>query len=413
MEQTQKNLYAFDSHMHILPLKHVGLLAYLSFLDKNKKEEAMAVMSAPDYLVKNVLQNTTAVINMLATMEASPYEALCLYEDDLKGEFSAYGKKSIFDNDVIIANSKYKYLVLNPLILDFELPGIQPDIYYKRMPSHDVIKQSKDILEGIYEYRKNRPNGSLIVRPYIGVNPRFWSTEKLEEMLHTHFYGWSANADDILNTWTNISENPFDKEKVYANAFAGIKVYPPLGYDPYPDDAADMKKMDILYSFCEKKGIPIITHCDDQGFRMISQEDSFKWTNPERWALVLKKYPDLYLDIAHFGQQYYRGIKRYFMASWQDKIIELMCEYPHVYSDVSFGGVSTEMWENLAETFNTLKSNKRDVLETRLLFGTDWPLCLSKIESVSAYYKNFEDAKLSNGLKKKMLSTNACSFNFR
>ena len=74
-----------------------------------------------------------------------------------------------------------------------------------------------------------------------------------------------------------------DSERV----FFGVKLYPPLGFDPWPQDTNELKKVRYLYSFCEKNRVPIITHCDDQGFKGINPLEAWKFTDPASWKTVL------------------------------------------------------------------------------------------------------------------------------
>ncbi len=405
---------ALDSHMHILPLSHICLSSYLSFVDKHRLEESYAVVSAPDYIFRDVAKNAKSVINILSVMENTPADMISLLEDDLKGVFAPAGTRPVMDeNGLSAAGRHFDYLVITPLVMDFEIPDAVPDIYYSRHPVHSVHVQAADILEGIKKYYTDRPGGRLIVRPYMGVNPKYWTAEKLERMLDTHFGRWSPYAEDALALREKIPRLAVAAERPYAAAFAGGKVYPPLGFDPWPDDGSEREKLELIYDFCEKRGIPVITHCDDQGFRLIPLEQSFCWTSPERWEAVLRQYPDLYLDIAHFGKQYYKGFRFRKIASWEEKILELMLTYPHVYSDLSFTGTEPGIWKRLEKMTEAYPSEERGVLRARLLFGTDWPLCLSKTGSASDYWRTFLDSPMPDELKLRLVSENPRAFHFR
>lgn len=455
--------YAFDSHLHVLPINHASLLAYLSFVQQNKVEESLAVFNAKNYIFGDVIQNPERLLNMLAIIENKTPEIIQIYEDDLRGKFVSPEKfqditikkiKSTLkeqvekvnvsnkieqlpkhikqkaekvlatiqeeeailsplldDKGIHIGNKTYSKLIICPQIMDFNIPGFVQNIYYNKFPKHDTLTQANEILEGIYSFRSTNKDSPIIVRPFLGINPQFWEIGKIEEVLHTHFKNFQRGENQMLKTWERVlSEYPSNKNNPYANAFAGVKLYPPMGFDPWPDNKNERDKVELIYSYCEKHKIPITTHCDDQGFRMIQQEQSFKQTSPVRWQKVLEIYPKLYLDIAHFGQQYNTQSIKKPEDHWQTQIIKLLIEYPNVYSDLSFDGVNKDFWNSLENLGQEFPQNGQDLLETRLLFGTDWPLCLSKIESLASYWHGFNNASISDEYKHKIISTNPYNF---
>lgn len=443
------NLFAFDSHLHVLQINHVAWSAYISYVEKNPLEQSMSVMSAQDYIFKDFFQTTKSSRNLLAVMERSAGDILQLYEQDLRGKYeitttkidsdpitlsikdafkttqeSITGTKIIepqvkqvlpfiSDKGITMMGNTYSYLVISPLIMDFDLRKTVLNTYYKDSPAHEVESQGRDVLNGIKEYRTKNPDGRLIIRPFMGINPSNWNKEDLSNFLYRYFKSWSGSADDVLAAWETIADTDVIKGKPYANAFAGVKLYPPLDFNPYPSNPVEWEKLDYLYTFCEERGIPIITHCDDQGFRVVSQSASYEWTSPEQWEKVLARHPNLYLNLAHFGNQYTVNNLRRKQTVWRDKIIELMLKYPNVYADTAFNGVDTSYWEELQIVLTNLSPAVRAVVSQRLLFGTDWPLTLLKMESVTAYYRGFENSSLGLDTKQKMISDNPRNFYFR
>jgi len=412
--------YAFDCHMHLLPVNHVPLSAYLEFAKKNSMAEAYAQAAAQNYIATGILKRQGDVLNIVAVAERSAAEELMLYEDDLRGLFASVASPNekeglshrpvITDSGVQITaegkNLTYEKLVLCPQVMDFYVPG-ELSIYYKTPVPHDLLKQARDILDGIEEYHEKRPDGKLEIMPFLGINPINYRADYIQEVLETAF----------------AKKSIFGKKKA---SFAGLKVYPPMGFDPNPEDGDAKAKTEIFFTFAEEHQIPIVTHCDDQGFRMLSLEDSFTFTSPERWEGVLERHPNLWLDFAHFGQQYYRGIplteiKKWpeilrerlngTEMSWQQRIIALMKKYPHVYSDLSFGGSDEKAWSSLNEVL-AQNGEDRSKIEARLLFGTDWPLCLTKIPNALDYWNLFVEGPVSQDLMDKMLNKNPQVFLF-
>lgn len=408
--------YAFDCHMHLLPVNHIPLSAYLEFAKNNSMAEAYAQATAQNYIATGILKRQGDALNIVAVAERSAAEELMLYEDDLRGLYRNPSGPADSDSPVITddgvhvrSGSKdltYEKLVLCPQVMDFYVPG-KLSIYFNKPVQHDLLSQAQDILNGIEEYHEKRPDGRLEVMPFLGINPINYPADYVREVLETAFSKKSL----------------FAKKKP---SFAGIKVYPPMGFDPNPEDGEAKARTEILFTFAEEHQIPVVTHCDDQGFRMLSLEDSFTFTSPERWEAVLERHPKLWIDFAHFGQQYYRGLpvaelKKWPQilrdrltgneVSWQQKIIEFMKKYDHVYADVSFGGSDEKLWSELNGLLEKAGEN-RSKIESRLLYGTDWPLCLTKIKSVHDYWNSFIHSPVSSELTDKMLNKNPHIFLF-
>jgi len=137
-----------------------------------------------------------------------------------------------------------------------------------------------------------------------------------------------------INTIENL------KQKLLgANAkFAGIKLYAPAGFSPTDPILMGTTKQKGVYAFCQEHKIPITVHNSNAGFACLStvlnvrghvllndsitkKNGHIKFENrffsrkaskaiserakilnhPRLWALVLKKYPNLTINFAHFG----------------------------------------------------------------------------------------------------------------
>ena len=152
--------------------------------------------------------------------------------------------------------------------------------------------------------------------------------------------------------WLEVLELALVKYK-----FFGIKIYPSFGYLPsHPN-------LMRVFELCEAKDIPVITHCGTDGAHlarnflniktMLEQEGSlvtksynkvflFKsqfvkyFNKPQNWEIVLKTFPKLRLNFAHFGgdEDWDGNMKN--DRQWTLRIIELMERYENVYADVSY-----------------------------------------------------------------------------
>lgn len=123
--------------------------------------------------------------------------------------------------------------------------------------------------------------------------------------------------------------------------FIGVKLYAPAGFSPTDPILYGTEDSDEgVYKFCMENKIPITVHCSDSGFACtsrflkvrghINQNDSIKFykdfekikfrtkffsikaaeaikeraevlNHPKLWNIVLKRFPELKLNLAHFG----------------------------------------------------------------------------------------------------------------
>ena len=166
--------------------------------------------------------------------------------------------------------------------------------------------------------------------------------------------------------------------------FLGVKMYPPLGYHPDPssffNDSEVNHVLDEIYEYCESNSIPITTHCSNcvgataySSDLMYCKELVLEFSQPPSWQGVLKKYPKLYLNFAHFG-----GDKDFLEKnnpkSWANTIQKLMQQYDNVYADISYHCKALAN-KTSRDYFKTLmKLTNKDIIKNRVIFGTDWPM---------------------------------------
>lgn len=177
------------------------------------------------------------------------------------------------------------------------------------------------------------------------------------------------------------------KEYITNQNFAGIKIYPALGY--FPTDP----RLDTLFAWAETKQIPIMTHCSRGGVyykgkltttmrtdpsdgkvypKTKKSEFTDVYTDPDRYEPLLTKYPKLKLCFAHFGgatewdkyldQSWHTATEQ----TWFNKIKELMIKYENVYTDISYTLYHPKYYGLLKVTLQDPKLRKK------ILFGTDY-----------------------------------------
>ncbi|MBN1466553.1 amidohydrolase family protein, partial [candidate division KSB1 bacterium] len=351
----------------------------------------------------------------LAVMENDVGGMFLLMEDDLAGAFRKDGQPPFLQDDLLrIGGHAYERIILTPLIMDFNTPALKADaIYYDRPPTKPLQKQINDTLDGIRHYVRERPKGKLEIYPFLGINPANYALDEVRKLLSDYLGLHAISRHLFYKAFSALSQLDIAEKISGKGLFAGVKLYPPLGFDPWPEaQPEEMAKVNYLYDFCQKRSIPITTHCDDQGYRTIPLAISHEWTSPQHWRKVLQHYPQLKLNFAHFGRQYTRKFGSRRDMEWFTEIIDLCCEYDHVYTDFSFSGSKPEFYDLLLKTLNEMSAPQQDVLRQKILFGSDFMIHLLDVESYYDYVKIFHESKLSDALKHQFCSINPARFLF-
>jgi predicted TIM-barrel fold metal-dependent hydrolase len=238
---------------------------------------------------------------------------------------------------------------------------------------HNFDKQVLDIQEVVKKY----PDRCL---PFLALNP-------LDDTVYSDFLKAFG-----LSPYTDSNQMKF----------FGVKIYPCLGYLP-----SHPILMRIFY-LCEKYNIPVISHCSAAGVRYnktksltlqgtlynnktdlfeevdkhvyCGNEEWFKQTfnHPNNWIPVLKKFPNLKLDLAHFPEH------------WQSYIIDIIRNYINVYTDISYSGSNTDYLLKLNKLLD-LNEN----LRMKILYGTDFYMVdmEGKYRKIRSNYLTYIDDK--------------------
>lgn len=251
----------------------------------------------------------------------------------------------------------------------------------------------------IEEIKRQYPSRLI---PFLGIDPRM------------------GNANYLLN----FVKNYFAPAANISRGFAGIKLYPSLGFFPFDP------RLQQVYAFAEEHGIPIQAHCTKHGAFYAGKKlplellslDSFNPTNPTakrhlqpqyvnmaklklkdscdnyldpvNYLDVLEKFPKLKLCFAHFGgdddiQQLIKKpqpvptrdiAEKGFTpeTSWHNIILFIMKEYKNVYADISYTLYNKNIWQVLNSLLAGQISIAKDeqqfesTIPNRILFGTDY-----------------------------------------
>ncbi len=391
---------------------------------------------------KNAKQSGN-INNLLAVMDNDIGNQLLALEYCIKSDPEIY-----VNGKIKIGMEYYDRIVLNPLMIEFGDPydllntKANEEIIYPQKP---IVNQTIDLLFGIQKYYKNemykvKPNSGIEfsdpllrydieerkesnkrlfeIYPFMGINTKNITAtidsngklkksadEKLKALLEKYFGNYKGlKSDYIYEFEENIKKFNGDIASINPNIFLGIKVYPPLGFNPWPEnEKAELKKVETLYKFCVEKNIPITAHCSDSGFAYDYSED---YSNPDNWEKVLNSYKNLKINFAHFGGQTSRKWLLIKNNSWHEKIIEYLEKYTNVYTDIACCGISSEYYIELDSEISVKKH-----IENRILFGSDYMIDLLSIKNYTDYLKEFSNSKFTSiQLKNKMCNINSEKF---
>lgn len=299
--------------------------------------------------------------------------------------------KDFFKNFAVtnINGFKGKSLITCALMMDFynEFKGPVKRSLSKQIEDYNTLARAYPVL------------------PFLAIDPRRMDEDEDSE---EHLF--------------NLFLKAFDRKK--AGLFFGVKFYPALGYSP-----SDYR-LEPIYEICQEFQIPIVTHCggeivstfskDIWVYEDFKQEKSvvpgdtrkdrvFYLNDPKRWESVLRKYPNLKINFAHFGNDeafFDENIhsSRDYLAR-KRTILNLMKCYSGVFADFSYAFTSPHVYGSFMKTLNENTSGVQD----RILFGTDfWVALFAKGERFVTHQTAFIQLFESNpNLRDKIFRTNA------
>lgn len=392
----------YDIHMHAMNLSHPYLLAFIRRLNIHQILVFNAILGPFASLVLGM--NLNKINNILAVMENDIGSFFLLIEDYLKEKEK--GKSPLLSYGKLhIGGNVYSKIVLTPLIIDFGYKNIKdnPNIYYNKPSRKPIVEQVIDVFNGIKKYRRvsdniNQHYGIFEIYPFLGLNTRNYGMRRIRKMLNKYFSGYQRSRVQLNN---NMGKFDGDIEHLGNNSFAGIKVYPPLGFDPWPDNENELAKVRYLYGYCCQKGIPITAHGSEGGFVAVPKEEVKNYTAISKWERVLseKEYSRLKLNLAHFPAQ-----ARLQGKSSQSKrlgeILSLVLNHENVYVDFANNAVNEKYYASLEKLLEELPGKLRRKLKSRILFGSDFPINLLSIESYNRYLNTFSKSTSFNDKEK-------------
>jgi hypothetical protein len=315
------------------------------------------------------------------------------------------------DGKLHIGGNVYSGIVLTPLMMDFGYKGIKDnqDIFYNKPPQKPIVEQVIDVFNGIKKYRKDSPDKIFEIYPFLGINTKNYDMGRIQKMLDKYFSGYRGSREDFKR---HAGAFDGDIEHLGSNYFAGIKLYPPLGFDPWPHRPGEREKVKYLYDYCCQKRLPVTVHGSEGGFTVVSGRQARRYASISKWETVLREYPMLKVNLAHFpiGEKtllFLPKTKRLY------DIFSLVRQYDNVYVDFSNRAIKEEYYSNLKKFIEKESEKHRFDLRRKILFGSDFMINLMSIKSYNHYLELFSGSgSFSAGEKDGFCSANPGQFIF-
>ena len=374
----------YDIHMHALNLSHPYLLALIQRLKIHRYLVLNSIFGPIASLL--IGQNLNKIKNLLAVMENDIGSFFLLMEDYLKRD----GESPLLrDGKLHIGGNVYAKIVLTPLMMDFGYKDIKdnPNTYYNELSKKPIVEQVTDVFNGIKKYKNTRPDGMLEIYPFLGLNTKNYDMDRIKTMLDKYFGRYEGSREEF---YKNMGEFDGDIEHLGDNSFAGIKVYPPLGFDPWPNDKEELEKVKYLYTYCCRKGIPITAHGSEGGFVVVPKEEAKGYTSISKWDNILKveEYSKLKINLAHFPlREKVLGIVP--KKKRLKQILNLVANHDNVYVDFSNRAVNDEYYVELKSLIDESSGQLKTKLKNRMLFGSDFTINLMAVRSYNEYLEIF------------------------
>lgn len=181
------------------------------------------------------------------------------------------------------------------------------------------------------------------------------------------------------------------QDAVENKGFAGVKLYPPMGFRPIANSGAvtwaadpgfgDASAFDgpltALYAWCAANEVPVKAHANNS---IAAGVDTGALADPAGWQPVLDRqdWQGIHLNLAHFG-----GFEETAPNSavggtdWEDTLIAMIQRYQNLYFDLSYWTEATngdaEQRLRVMQRMEKLLSAHPKMIE-RMMYGSDWSM---------------------------------------
>lgn len=429
----------YDIHYHLFDLSHPNLLAFLLRDDLISKKSVINVLKKFPFFMqilplrmvslfpgqavrkinKYLSDDSGNFRNLLSVIEGAVEYHFLYIEYFLLKEKGYFGSQN---------ESKYDKIVICPLLMDFGYKNLNNlNCFYNLPPAKPIINQVVDLINALWFYYNydliphpdkhgrlkvvtsvtHKEKKLFEIYPFLGINTQNYDMQEIAELFDKYFCGYESDGggeerhkklfDKLGTVKADLEDMLFRrKEKVredyYSYIFAGIKLYPPMGFDPWPENNRnELDKVRFLYSECVRRKLPVIVHCSDGGY--VTSPDAKEFTDPSRgWQKVLSRpeYKNLKINFAHLGKQ--TDGKN----NWKKTILEGISSNKKIYTDCSCQTPRGNDYIKVSEMMNPES-------ESNILFGSDFLINLIWSKSYNEYLNNFIQTNYLDDRQKRLM----------
>ncbi len=418
----------YDIHLHAFNLSHPYLRAFIRRFNVWLFLAFTPIVAGLLPLLRGVIKKKlSSAMNLLAVMEDDIDSVFLMMENCLRED-------KLLDKDGLhIDGTTYKKIVLTPLMMDFGYKRMEKDenIHYNFPCRKPIRRQVIDVFNAVAYYHsfvysdryargfphlkpdeQGQPTKRIFeIYPFICINTYNYEYQEIVELLDKYFKDYKGDRSELFE---NNPKFDGDIENLTSNYAGGVKVYPPLDFDPWPANPDEKKKVEYLYGYCEERGIPVTTHGGEGGFNVLKKKRLKELASTKKWESVLAAYPKLKLNIAHFPV----NEKTFFIFTKKkrlNQVLKLLAnpEYENLYVDFSCRATGSSYYKALKKLIEESSDEMKEVLKKRILFGTDFSVNLMSVPSYNSYYDLFvDDDSLDVDEKDRICSGNPEKFLF-
>jgi len=259
-----------------------------------------------------------------------------------------------------------------PLMIDYEY-------WFKNTVDEPIDHQIDEIYRSIVLERKGK------VHPFVAFDPA-------RELAYRKRMPGPEGSREKYSSLEMV------KDAIENKGFIGVKLYPAIGYRPAGNSAVDKQRrklfrkikmerysvftgdeidgvLDDLYRYCVKEQVPITTHCVSGGIEAYP-DASYDFGSPVFWQPVLRKYPSLHVNLAHFG---WTGKERYIKPDhdgnkpWVKEICDMITMHRYLYTDAAHHGVTDpKPRKEFLNDYPIMFADHGEVIKKKLMYGIDW-----------------------------------------
>ena len=292
-------------------------------------------------------------------------------------------RQGIYKELVSLYGGEKGIQVYSPSLVDFQC-------WFKSQLWEESVTPIRDLIDVMSALAKSRDDAILL--NFVGFCPLRSALERLERK--------EDNSD--TSALANV------KYAIEKKGFAGVKLYPPLGFLPLnnKDTTFDHashnahaklngcgemldKELRQLYDWCDSNDVPIKAHAEKA---IEAKPGAGRLAAPDNWVPVLKDYPNLRLNLAHFGgfDETKKGDRSKPLgatgnceetsgSNWENRIATMLTEYPNLFCDLSYWTQVVDITDGGTERARVVTAmndliDRCPVIKERMMYGSDWPM---------------------------------------